>query len=620
MLPVEESSIKRYSDADDRGIKMHQIQIENLTFKYPGREEPALKDISLTLEEGEVLCICGETGCGKTTLLRNLKPAICPHGERSGRILVSEEDIGSMELRQQTAKIGFVMQDPENQIVTDRVWHELAFGLENLGMDPEKIRLRVAETAGFFGIEGWYEKSTSSLSGGQKQILSLASVMVTDPEILVLDEPVSRLDPVSAGDFISALRKVNKELGTTVVIAEHRLEDILDWADKLGVMKRGEMTASGPVREIVGCMTETGSSMTEALPQITRAYASAGTDSEKVRDTVGDDEKIEGDPADGADSGKGWSADRVPLNVTEGRAWIRSEIERSGNIDTERSVKAICDIENQVKTDSDIVNHEEENIKGTGEEGVYEMTSKSAAGKKKNEQIILKNIWFRYVREADDVVRDLSFRIEGGSVVALVGGNGAGKSTLLSLMAGTNRPYRGKVKVRGSVSKLPQEPSLLFTEDTVGADLESKGSLTEYIEAFGLESLMGRHPYDLSGGEKQRLALCEVFSTGADILLLDEPTKGLDGEFRERLRSEIEKKKSEGKTVVIVSHDMEFCCRTADRCIMMFGGRIAADARTRDFFSGNSFYTTQVNRAAGRMIPGAVLPEDIADTLHGGRG
>lgn len=572
---------------------MEAVSIKDLTFEYPGSEKRVIDGLFLLVKEGEILCLCGETGCGKTTLLRNLKPVIAPHGKRRGEIFISGKRIDELDPREQASKIGFVMQDPDNQIVTDKVWHELAFGMENLGYGPELIRRRTAEIAGFFGIEGWYNRLTNQLSGGQKQILNLAAVMVMSPQILVLDEPTSRLDPVAAGDFLSALRKVNSELGTTIIISEHRLDDLLNMADRLAVMKDGKLIIDGTTADAI-------SKISNAIKEPETNQQCSDTDRQWVLDMMPPVVRAyyttSGITKDG-------DTKYTPLDIAQGRKWLSDVIE-------------IKDIPSESKVKEDDLNLElsvKENSGGKASGRQGRSSVKDIENANKN-AIELKKVWFRYSRDSEDVLKNLSLKIQKGSVMALTGGNGAGKSTLLSLISGSLRQYRGKVNVKGSISKLPQEPQLLFTEETVREELRSKSCSDEMAETFSIKELADKHPYDLSGGEQQKLALCEIFSQPADILLLDEPTKGLDARFRKILEQEIKKSK---KTIVIISHDMEFCARCADKCSMIFGGEITVTDETRAFLSGNMFYTTQMNRMAGHIFPDVMLPEELAGKLAG---
>ena len=275
---------------------MANIQIENLTFTYPGREQPALKGVSLSIRQGEYVALCGRSGSGKTTLLRHLKPVLAPHGKTSGTVTLDGTAISALPQRDQAARIGYVMQNPDDQIVTDKVWHELAFGLESLGCPQKTMRARVAEMACYFGIQDWFHRDVAELSGGQKQLLNLASVMAMQPEILILDEPTSQLDPIAASDFLNTVRKINLELGTTVLISEHRLEDILPAADRAVVMEQGELVADAAPRGIGRILFEQNHPMFAAMPAPVRTFFAVGGSGE------------------------------CPLTVREGRQWLENAI------------------------------------------------------------------------------------------------------------------------------------------------------------------------------------------------------------------------------------------------------------------------------------------------------
>ena len=226
------------------------INFKDFHFTYPLAKRPALKQLNLTIEQGEFVVFCGVSGCGKTTLLKQLKQDLAPHGERSGRIFLNGQALDTLTERERAEKIGYVLQNPENQLVTDKVWHELAFGLENLGVEPSTIRRRVAEMANFFGIQGLFHHDTMHLSGGQKQLLNLASVMVMQPEVLILDEPTSQLDPIAATEFIQTLQKLNKELGLTILLVEHRLEEVYPLADRVVMLEQGKIIANGTPKDV----------------------------------------------------------------------------------------------------------------------------------------------------------------------------------------------------------------------------------------------------------------------------------------------------------------------------------------------------------------------------------
>ena len=540
---------------------MEAVSIKDLTFTYPEADRPALEGISLSLDEGKILCVLGPTGCGKTTLLKNLKPIVRPHGEIRGSVELFGCEVGELSQREQAADIGYVIQNPDNQIVTDKVWHELAFGLENLGTEPRVIRRKVAEIAGFFGIESWYENMTSELSGGQKQLLNLAAAMVSSPKLLLLDEPTAQLDPVAAADFLAAVRRVNLELGTTIILTEHRTDEVVSLADKICVMKDDRVAAYGSAGDIAGMavqgeMLSDKVSLLDIMPQPLQAYAAYEN---------------------------GAAEEELPLDVPSGRRWL-SGIIGAGEL-AEQEPKILPED--------------------------AEAKENAAANKLAVE---IKKAWYRYDKNRSDVLKGVNLKVGRGEVFAILGGNGAGKSTLLNLLCGNAKAYRGKVNINGNIAMLPQDPQTLFLHDTVkeelGAPTEGNDDNTTR-DIFEIGDLAERHPYDLSGGEQQRLALEIVFSADADIYLLDEPTKGLDPYYRKKLAEQIRKLKGEGKTLIIVSHDMTFCARVADRCAMLFRGEIVSDDAARKFFAENMYYTTPVGRMSRGLIEGALLPEDI---------
>ncbi len=524
--------------------------MEKLSFAYPEGKRPTLDRIDLVIREGEFLTLCGRSGCGKTTLLRQLKPALAPHGERTGAIYFAGERLDLLPEQRQASEIGFVLQSPENQIVTDKVWHELAFGLESLGLPNDTIRRRVAEMASFFGISDWFDRRTCELSGGQKQLLSLASVMVMQPRILILDEPTSQLDPIAASDFLETVARLNRELGTTVVLTEHRLEEALPLSDRVALLDEGRLLTVGSPAEVGGYVSERRHPMFRAMPAPVRVFAGL--------------------------RGEG----RCPVTVREGRDFLSRYAQG-------RPPLALPPERRRAETPS---------------------------------AVELTELFFRYERELPDVIKGLSLTVREGELFALVGGNGTGKSTLLSLIAGLGRPQRGAVTLfggtRAKVGYLPQDPRALFVKKTVELDLlEMTGSrkeLERVAELCEISHLLRLHPYDLSGGEQQRAALAKVLLTRPRLLLLDEPTKGMDADFKERLAALLRKLREGGTTILLVSHDVEFCAEVADRCALLFDGAVAACGTPRSFFAGNNFYTTAANRMARELLPEAVtVPELI---------
>lgn len=540
---------------------METFKTENLSFSYPEQAVPAISDISLTVERGSFFVICGHSGCGKSTLLRRLKPSVSPRGTQSGEIYFCGEPLGMLSERDAAAKIGFVLQSPDSQIVTDKVWHELAFGLESLGLDDGIIRRRCAEMAAFFGIEEWYYKNVSELSGGQKQLLSLASVMAMQPEVLILDEPTAQLDPIAASEFLSTLGRINRGFGTTVILSEHRLEEALVFADKAAVMENGKILCCGSPREVGKLLREKRSNMFSAMPAAMRIWSSVQS----------------GLPC--------------PVTVNEGRAFV------------------------------------EEYMKTKAPAALPER------GESRGGRVMLSasEVWFRYEKTTPDVVKGLEFSARSGEMLCILGGNGSGKTTSLRLLAGIKNPYRGEIKRGGKTGFLPQNPQSVFVKKTVREDLTEvlklagvprerrDGEMEKIADLCRLGGLLDRHPYDLSGGEQQRAALAKILLLSPEILLLDEPTKGLDAPFKEAFAEILQRLKNSGVCIVVVSHDVEFCAKYADRCGLFFDGRLATAAPPREFFSGNSFYTTSANRIASEIEPMAVTTEDVIAVI-GGKG
>ncbi|MBR1970717.1 MAG: ATP-binding cassette domain-containing protein [Clostridia bacterium] len=546
---------------------MESFKVENLSFTYPSRRDKALEDINFKVNQGEFVLICGKSGCGKTTLLRLLKPSLAPYGKAEGTIIFNGKELNSLSEREKTSHIGFVMQNPDNQIVTDKVWHELAFGLESLGYKQAEIRARVSEMASFFGIQNWFYKNTNELSGGQKQLLNLAAVMVSAPSVLILDEPTSQLDPIAANEFLNTLKKINQELGTTIILTEHRMEDAFALADRVIVMGEGKFIADGKPKEISSILKEKNHDMYKALPTPVRVY---GEVPNKLL---------------------------CPLTVREGRVWLE-EFSRENTLNNDLIPK------DKTKSNAETV-------------------------------IEIKDAWFRYDKNLPDIIKGFNLSVKKGELFCLLGGNGTGKTTALSLVAGLNTPYRGDVELNGkSISKiknlyngfigfLPQSPQSLFVKKTVFLDLmdvlsekdltkeEKEQKIHEASVLCRIENLLEIHPYDLSGGEQQRAALCKILLMEPEILLLDEPTKGMDADFKEEFADILMELKTNGVTILMVSHDIEFCAEFADSCALVFDGSIASESAPREFFKGKNFYTTSANRMARGVVPDAILAEDI---------
>lgn len=582
---------------------MASFTINDLTFTYPQRNAPALRNLSFSIEEGQFVILCGVSGCGKTTLLRQLKPILAPHGTRSGDILFTGKPLETLDRRTQCASIGFVMQNPDNQIVTDKVWHELAFGLESLGCDSSEIRRKVAEIASFFGIQNWFHHNVAELSGGQKQLLNLASAMVTQPSALILDEPTGQLDPIAAADFLATVGKINKELGVTVIMTEHRLEEVFSLADRVLVLERGEIIADGTPHMIGTMLRDSAHPIFFAMPTPIRVHAA-----------------VENSLA-------------CPLTVREGRAWL-TQIAATKPLNKDFSRPSASE---QAGGNP--------GAQGDGSSGEPILPPDVAGSNSiaEKQAVEFNNVWFRYDKALPDVLKGLSLKIPYGAFHCLLGGNGTGKSTALSLLTGINKPTRGSIKIAGRtlseyngktlfdhlLGALPQDPQALFVGKTVREDLlemlpvrgladeENSRRINRVSRLCRLETLLDAHPYDLSGGEQQRAALAKVLLLQPRILLLDEPTKGMDAGYKQIFAEILQSLNRQGVTILMVSHDIEFCAEYAGCCSLFFDGGIVSSAAPREFFSGNNFYTTAANRMARHLLPEAITVCDIVNACGG---
>lgn len=545
---------------------MEILSIKDLTFSYPNKENFALQNVNLSINSGDFVVVCGQSGSGKTTLLRMLKKEIAPYGEKQGAVFYKGEDVEKLDDKISAQKIGFVFQKPDQQIVTDKVWHELAFGLESLGYDSDYIRLRVGEMANYFGITSLFRKKTTELSGGQKQLMNLASVMAMSPDVIILDEPTSQLDPITANDFITTLKKINDELGLTVIIIEHRLQEVFPIADKVAVMEDGKVICYDTPRNV--CEKLSNHPMSQGFPSAVRIWQKSGSKGE------------------------------CPLTVKEGRNFINLNF-------SERKLP----LRNTIPNTEDI--------------------------------ITLKDVFFRYEKGGNDILSGTNLSIKKGEHFCILGGNGSGKTTTLKILAGLLKPYRGKVIIdnnkmtkkttadfnRLGVAMLPQNPESVFLKSRViddytelckikgieKSDYEDK--INSVAEKLGIKDLLENHPYDLSGGEIQKCALGKVLISEPKILLLDEPTKGVDAYSKIALSKILQEIKSDGVTIITVTHDVEFASIVADRCGLFFDGEVLSSLVPQEFFSKNNFYTTASSRISRDKFANAVTVDDVVSLI-----
>ncbi|MCB6630410.1 ECF transporter S component [Coprococcus eutactus] len=575
------------------------FDIDKFSFAYPdGNDESgrtylpdALRDTELHVRQGEFVVILGRSGCGKTTLLRQLKPSVTPVGKKKGQIIFDGKDICSLDDRMAASQIGFVWQDVNAQLVTDKVWHELAFGLESLGYDNGYVRRRVAEMGSFFGLGDIFHRKVMELSGGQKQLVNLASVMAMSPKVLVLDEPTSQLDPIAANDFINSLVRINRELGTTIIMTEHRLEDVLPVCNRSVVMENGRIIYDGDVRGFAESVRSKriDRGLYLSMPASVQIYMGLEKDSGK----------------------------QLPLTVPDAREWL---VDYDRRFRENGGAPVVPEIQNRGADEG--VNGSENQAdnaavdKGDKKRGA--VNGQKDAGCREEHPVVcsLDEVSFRYERNTGDVLRQVSLDIYANEILMINGSNGCGKSTMLSLIANLYSPYSGKLHIAKNLrtGMLPQNPELLFTRRSVRDELidaKDRQQLAEIVRFCRLEELLDRHPYDLSGGEKQRLGLAKVLIADPDILLMDEPTKGLDNGFKMQLADMLRKLQKRGKTIVVVSHDIEFCAVAGDRVALLFDGEVAMVGDVRSYMSDNNFFTTAASRISRNILDGAVTVREV---------
>ena len=501
-------------------------QIENLSFSFPNQKE-VLKNISLEIKNGEFLVICGVSGCGKTTLLKHLKPSLTPAGQKSGNIIFDD-------LIKEDIKIGYVAQNPENQIVMNKVWHEIAFGLENQNTPLKQMKQRVGEIVNYFNLQDIINANCQDLSGGQKQLVNLASVLVLNPEVILLDEASAQLDPINRQEFIKMVKQINDDFGIAIVFVEHQLDGLVELADRLLIMEDGKVVILDETKKAIEKMNKENLFL-ESLP-----------DYIKVSNLI----------------------DQSCFSIKE----ARKAMQDYHNI----NIKEYEDIEFVPL------------LKITGLTCGYQ-------------QLVLKQ---------------LDLNIYQNEILTIVGANGSGKTTFIKCLAGLI-DYQGKIEYQTHLPRiayLPQDPTTLFIGDTVEKDLlaveDNVVNVVTMMQNMQIVYLKDCHPYDLSGGEKQLVALAKILLTKPELLLLDEPTKGIDASTKEKLAALIVGL-SKHMTIVCVSHDLEFAAKISDRVAMIFNGQMESVDTMRNFFSNNLFYTTTINKIMRNINKDVVIYEDL---------
>ena len=500
------------------------ITFDRLSFRYPETEQPVIADFSATIDPGHVILVRGPSGSGKSTLLRCLN-GLVPHssgGHFSGRVVVDGLDTRAAAPRQLGAHVGFVFQHPDAQFVLEDVESELAFGLENLGLSRPLMRKRVEEVLDQVGIAGLRHRAIRTLSGGERQRVAIAATLVTHPSVLALDEPTSQLDPQAAEDVLHVLARLVSELGLTVVIAEHRVERIAPFVDR------------------VFTLTAPGAPIADASPRI--ALGGGG-----ARPPIVD-----------LALRAGW--DPVPITLGEARrsaAGLRATLGQAAAADRDSPRTSTAEVAGAA---------------------------------------------FSY--NGTPALRDASLRLHGGEITVLMGRNGSGKTTLLKLLAGLLSPLRGRVTRQGTVAYVPQDADTLLYAATVQEEVKDH---PESMLPLGVAEWLHRYPRDLSTGERQRVAIAAAAGR-ADVVLLDEPTRGLDPEAKRSLAAYLRVRADAGASILIATHDVEWAARAADRVALMSEGAVYAEGAPRAVLTDSLVFATQVNKLLGK---GWLLPEEV---------
>jgi len=549
-------------------------KVENLTYYYPEAEKAALNNISMEIEDGEFVLVAGGSGSGKSSLARALAGLIPDFygGRIGGKVYFQGRDIRAMDRGKLAREIGMVFQDPEKQIVQTHVEAEIAFGLENLGLDNEEMLRRVAEVVCFMDLEKIRGAFTANLSGGQKQKLALASVLAMQPRALVLDEPTSQLDPVAAEDILNLVKRLNEEMGFTVIMIEQRLERCLHLADRVLIMEKGGIAYDGNAREVARSAIKSGMPF---VPPVARFFA-------------------------------GLEVPSVPLTVKDGRKMLRSFISNK----------------NHGEEKQDVLRH-------GGGLSTHAPEQKSA--------VRLKNLWFTYPG-GQEVLKDVNIDIKEGEFVAILGENGAGKSTMLRQLTGLLRPDRGTVEVLGKdvgrngykeirrhTAYLSQNPNDYLFQDTVEDELlftlknfgfKDKSAVDEMLERFHLARYRRVNPRDLSSGERQRVALASVLVMSPGLIILDEPTRGVDFRLKAELGRFLQQETAKGRTVIVVTHDVEFAAEYAARVVMMFSGRVVSDGGKHEVLGKSVFYSPQLGKMCRGICDGVLTFSEARDRIY----
>jgi len=545
------------------------IEVTHLTFTYTGQAAPALKDVSLTIHAGEFITLVGATGSGKTTLLKQLKHELWPAGERTGSLTFQDTAIQALSPVESAQQIGYVAQDPQVQPIMASVMEELAFPLENLGYPTATINDRIAEIANYLDLNHLLQRAIETLSGGQLQLVNLASVLALKPQVILLDEPTAQLDPTTAQKFLNILQQVHAELDLTIVLTEHRLRRVMARTDRVALLANGQgLTVAEPTPALQQ-MAATPA-LQAFVPPVPHFFL---------------DHNLVVTP--------------LPLSVTMGRRALRQSSWRFQAVTTRQPAQS----------------------------GPRESV------------LVATGVSFHYPTTGD-ILHQVELQVATGDWLAIIGKNGSGKSTLLTVLAGLQKPQHGKVRLNQQViwrmknqdrvlqvGYLSQNPTEQFNGDSVREELTAQAQLRGTSVAQRVDQMLIRchltavadqNSFDLSGGQQQLLGLGLALMTEPQVLLLDEPTKGLDPDTKLRIGQLLQQAHETGLTIIMASHDMDFSAQFADTCTFMFNGRVNPPQATRLFFTQNFLATTAVNRLLRQQVPQALFSQDVVRTDKGG--
>lgn len=577
---------------------MALVSFKNFSFRYSCANNNVLNKINLDIFPGEFILFCGPSGSGKTTLLSNLKKEIRPKGEYNGKIYYDGTNIENIKDYKSACEIGFLFQNPDDQLVSDNVIQEIAFPLENMGLPTSEIRNRIAEMTAFFGIDKYLHKNVNELSGGQKQLVNLCSLLVLKPNLLLLDEPTSQLDPIASYNFLSMLRRLNEEFSITIMATEHKIDNIFHFLDKVVFIDNGEVKYMDSPQKISSKVVQ-DSLFSNYLPSVTKMHFLLQSEHNCLNEF------------------------EIPLKMREGKQELNF-LDRKLKETYHRSLAQYKPGETKKPNKNFSLNESES-----------------------NELMKCQNVWFAYMKE-NIILKDISLEIKKGEFISILGGNGTGKTTLLQILSGILTPKKGKINLNNGIKidYVHQNPMIHFWQETVKEEL-SEPSLesledkldyntrfkklifknnsksiynpkenqfiqkNELIEFFGLSHLLDNHPYDCSGGEKQKIAIAKALLNNPDILFLDEPTKGLDPISKISLARKLKKLQENGLAIVMTTHDIDFAAQYSERCIILFDGTIQIDSTPKSVFSSNNFYTTFVNRLVKNYLPECITLEDV---------